>query len=211
MAVTGLLLVGFVVGHLAGNFLIFAGPDAFNGYAAKLASLRPGFLIVEFGLAAIFLGHVYVTMSLVIENKRARGTERYAVDKNAGDRTLGSRTMPYTGIIIFLYVIVHIFDFTFNLFKYDKTIEGIDYGLYGLVYNAFSNPLHAGAYIFVMVVLGMHLSHAIQSLFRTFGFANPCCMNKIVTMSLCIGVGIAVLYSSIPVLILLNIIGPATT
>src|SRR5262245_62520383 len=85
VAMSGLLLIVYVIGHLAGNLFIYGGPEAFNGYAKKLAGLRPALNFVEFGLLLIFVIHLYVTALLVLENLRARPT-RYAIEKSKQDR-----------------------------------------------------------------------------------------------------------------------------
>ena len=200
-------MLGFVCGHLAGNMLIFAGPEMFNAYAAKLASLRPGLLLIEALLALIFILHIIVTITLVIENFRARGGG-YEVKSDVGNRSLSARIMPYTGGIIFVYVLVHIWDFTFDGFGAGGLINGEDFGLFGVVFNSFKSPLHSFLYILAMMALGFHLSHAIQSVFRTFGVCSDAVMSIIVKASIAIGVLIAILYSSIPAAILFNCLKP---
>src|SRR3989338_2519619 len=112
VAVTGLLLILYVIVHLAGNLLIFVGPEAFNNYAKKLANLRPGLYVIEIGLLFIFLIHIYITAILVMENYQARG-QRYSVYHSRGDRSLATRLMPYTGTLLFAFIIYHLLDFTF--------------------------------------------------------------------------------------------------
>jgi len=210
IAITGLILLGFVFSHLAGNLLLFAGPETFNAYAANIASLRPGLYVVEAILALIFLSHIFVTLTLVKENRRARG-RGYAVSTDIGQRSLSARIMPYTGGIVFIYVVVHIWDFTFDGFNATGQINGDDFGLFGVVYNSFKNPVHALSYILAMITLGFHLGHAIQSVFRTFGWYSSYLMPKIIALSILIGVAIALLYSSIPVAIFLNWIQPVAS
>src|SRR5437868_2744430 len=110
VAVTGLLLIIYVIAHLAGNLFIYVGPDMFNGYAKGLANLRPALTVLEIGLLATFVVHMYVTALLVLENINAR--QRYAVSKPKGEQSITSRLMAYTGTIILAFVIWHILDFT---------------------------------------------------------------------------------------------------
>lgn len=204
VATTGLLLILFVIGHLAGNLFFYGGPHAYNHYAQVLASLRPLLTFVEYGLLAIFLLHVYFTVFLVMENIHARGG-RYAVDKAVGARSFSTRLMPYTGTFLFIYIVWHLMDFTFM--KQDglrNLVNGIDLGLYGVVYNAFTNPLHSLGYILAMGCLGFHLSHGIQSVFQTLGFDNSKCMTTINHVSNFFGLIIAFAYSTIPIIVLLH-------
>lgn len=205
VATTGLFLVLFLIGHLLGNLTIYLGPEAFNGYAEKLAHLRPGLFVIEFGLLLVFLIHVYYTVTLVQENIKARG-QKYDVDSSK-QRSLSTRLMPYTGFILFAFVIYHLLDFTFV----DKTgpqnlIDGEPYHLYGVVYNAFLNPVHSLFYVIAMACVGFHLTHGIQSFVQTFGFSSPKYTPKIKSLSVGLGWGISILFASIPVAVLLKII-----
>ena len=106
VATTGLLLILFIIGHLAGNLLLFLGPEAFNAYAKKIEHLRPGFYFVEAGLCGVFLIHILFTATLVLDNIKARGDKRYAVAKAVGERALATKLMPYTGLILFSFIIM---------------------------------------------------------------------------------------------------------
>ena len=205
VAVTGLLLVGFVIGHLAGNLFIYAGPEAFNGYAKKLQSLRPGLYGIEFGLLFLFFIHMWLTSLIVLENIRAR-SRQYAVVQSVGERSLSTRLMPFSGTVILSFVIWHLVDFTFADHNGPRSImpNGESLGLYGVVYNAFCDPIHSILYIIAMIALGMHLRHGIQSFAQTFGFNHPSHTPCIHTVSKALGILVTVGYSSIPVYILLD-------
>src|SRR5262245_20593666 len=101
MALTGLGLFAFVIMHLAGNLLIFNGPDAFNGYSEKLHALGPLLWLAEAGLVLFFLVHAYNGVRVAIENRRAR-PQRYHVRATAGEATFASRTMVVSGILLFV-------------------------------------------------------------------------------------------------------------
>lgn len=205
VAATGLLLILFVLGHLAGNLLIFLGPDAFNAYAKKMESLRPGLYVVEVGLAGIFLIHIYFTATLVLENIKARGNKKYAVAKSSQERSLATRLMPYSGVFLLLFIIWHLLDFTFINKHGDLSIlaDGKSYGLYGVVYNAFSDPIHSGLYVLAMMSLGLHLNHGVQSFAQTYGFNSPKYSPIIRKFSNAFAFFIAAAFSSIPVYILI--------
>ena len=112
MAATGLCLIAFLSVHLIGNLTAFAGAEEFNAYAAKLHSLEPLLTIFNIGLVTLGLIHIVVGIILFFENLKARPTG-YKMYRNPGGRTVGSNTMPYTGVLILAFVIFHLFKFTF--------------------------------------------------------------------------------------------------
>ncbi|MCB9771767.1 MAG: succinate dehydrogenase cytochrome b subunit [Candidatus Omnitrophica bacterium] len=205
VATTGLLLILFITGHLAGNLLILGGPDLYNSYAKFLTGLRPGLYFIEALLGLVFLIHIWVTYLLVITNIRSRPIG-YRLNSPKGDRSLAAQIMPFTGSIIFAFLIFHLWDFTFTPHSGAASIlrDGKDYGLYGLVYNAFSDPLHSTFYIIAMVCIGFHLSHGIESFCQTLGFKHPKHTQAIRLVSNLFGVMIGWGYSMIPVYVLIK-------
>lgn len=205
VALTGLLLIIFVVSHLIGNLLIFAGPKVFNGYAATLKEMRPLILLVELALLAVFLIHVLVTVLLVLENRRSAGFTRYAVANHRGNLSWATQTRTYTGLFLFAFILWHLFDFTFSNHSGPRSI--IDHqslGLYGLVYNSFLNPIHSLLYIIAMGCLGFHLAHGVQSFMQTFGFNHPRYTPMVLRFSRFFALVIAIGFSSIPVYVLIR-------
>ncbi len=202
VAVTGLVLILFLIGHLAGNLFIYFGPEAYNHYAKKLASLRPGLFFVEFALLVIFLTHLFVIALLVLENIKARPVP-YRLYKSSEQRSLATKLMPYTGTLILAFVIWHLLDFTFADQHGARSFlaDGKSYGLYGVVYNSFSNPAHSALYVLAMISIGFHLAHAVQSFFQTFGFNHPLYTPLLKKISNGFGFLIAFGYSSIPIYI----------
>jgi succinate dehydrogenase / fumarate reductase cytochrome b subunit len=208
VAATGLVLIGFAAGHLAGNLFIYLGPEAFNGYAKKLSGLRPGLYLVEAFLSLLFIIHLWFTSLLAAENSKARPV-RYHMAKDAGDRSLAARLMPLTGTIIILFIIWHLKDFTFSDQHGARSIlaDGKSYGLYGVVYNSFLDPIHCVLYILAMAALGFHLTHGIQSFVQTFGFDHPRYTPVVRKISRGLGLLISLAYSSIPIGIQLGWLG----
>lgn len=184
MALTGLGFIGFLAGHLAGNLTIYGGKDAFNSYAEHLHSLGPLLTVAELGLLTFAFVHVAVGLLLFYQNFKARPT-RYAVKKCGGGRTLGSQTMPYTGILILLFVLFHLVNFHFV----DKTHTTI----FEIVSNAFSNPLYVITYVAAMIIVAVHVSHGFWSAFQTIGANHPKYMSIIqvagIAFSILVGVG----------------------
>lgn len=196
MAITGLSFVGFLTTHLVGNFTLYAGKDAFNSYAERLHSL--GLLITMAELMLLFFAivHVLTGATLFYENFKARPV-RYMVDKRAGGRTLGSATMPYTGFILLIFIIFHLFNFHFV----DKT----DTTIFQIVLDSFSKSGYAVIYIFAMIVAAIHISHGFWSAFQTVGANHPKYMPFIrmvsIVFSLIVGIG----FGFIPIYILLSV------
>jgi len=164
MAVTGLSFIGFLTLHLAGNLSIYGGPEAFNAYAEKLHSLGPILVAAEWILLALALTHIVTGTLLFVQNLSAR-PRRYRVNKSGGGRTIGSATMPYTGLLILLFVIFHLANFSFV----DKSHTTI----FEIVSRAFADPLYVTIYIAAMVVVALHVSHGFWSLFQTLGLNHP--------------------------------------
>jgi succinate dehydrogenase / fumarate reductase cytochrome b subunit len=164
MAVTGLFFCVFLMLHLAGNLTLYMGKDVFNSYAQHLHSLGPLLTLAEWGLLIFAVIHISTGLLLFYQNLKARPT-RYAVNKRAGGRTLGSATMPYTGVILLLFVIYHLFNFHFV----DKTHTTI----FQIVSNAFAQPGYVLIYTFAMIIAAVHVSHGFWSAFQTLGANHP--------------------------------------
>jgi succinate dehydrogenase / fumarate reductase, cytochrome b subunit len=150
IGLTGLLLFGFLIGHLLGNLSLLAGADAFNGYAHKLESLGPLLYVVEGGLMAIFLLHVVKTMATYRRNAAARPTsyqeKRWA--GHASRKTWSSTTMALTGLFILFFVVTHVRTFKFGAWYVDPATGHRD--LYRLVAEIYQNPLYVGFYVVAM-------------------------------------------------------------
>ncbi|MCP4374372.1 MAG: succinate dehydrogenase cytochrome b subunit [Deltaproteobacteria bacterium] len=160
MAITGLCFCGFLTGHLAGNLIIYMGKDAFNSYAEQLHSLGPIITLVELGLLFLALVHILTGTTLFYQNFRARPV-RYSVNKRAGGRTIGSATMPYTGFILLIFIVLHLINFHF--------IDKADTTIYQIVHSEFANFTYVVIYVFAMVVAAIHISHGLWSAFQTLG------------------------------------------
>ena len=199
VAVTGVVWIVYLLMHLYGNFYIFRGPEALNGWAEMLRKLPILLWTVRVGLIAAFLVHAVFTVLIVMENRRARGV-RYAKHVNHRESSnFAVRTMPITGPIILIYIVFHLLDFTFA--EHTGIVGAEDLGLYGLIVNTFLNPVHSGLYVLAMIAVGVHLSHAIQSVLQTFGIADDERLAAFGKLSLLLGTAIALAYISIPVYI----------
>ena len=199
VAISGLAMVLFLIAHLSGNFLMFKGPEALNDYSDFLHSLGGLLWVARIGLLGAFLLHFIFIIRLILENRAAR-KNRYEVDIHSETRSLATKTMRYSAIIIFVYIGWHLYDYTFTASSpVNATVNGEYLGLYGLVYNSFLNPIRSIFYIVAMIAIGMHLTHGIQSVAQSFGIRNKTYENIINKTSIILGAGIAVGFSSIPI------------
>jgi succinate dehydrogenase / fumarate reductase, cytochrome b subunit len=214
MAVTGLILVGFILGHLVGNLQIFVGREAMNTYAAFLQGLGELLWAIRFFLVAVFVLHLYTSIKLQFINNSAR-PESYKITKRIKS-TLSSRTMIYSGLLILAFVIYHLLHFTVGVA--DTEIYGHieQYGpqglferhdVYYMIIAGFQKPIVSIGYLIAVIILGFHLNHAIQSMFQTLGWSGPQVTPRLVFYSRTIAILVALGYASIPLSILFGLVG----
>jgi succinate dehydrogenase / fumarate reductase cytochrome b subunit len=190
MAVTGLCFIGFITSHLVGNMTIYGGFNSFNNYAEKLHSLGSLISLAEWILLALALVHVTTGVFLFFQNIAAR-PDRYEKNKRAGGRTISSSTMPYTGLIILIFVVFHLIDFHFV----DKT----NITIFEIVLNTFQNPVYALGYIMAMVVLAVHIRHGFWSAFQTLGANHPKYMPLVMGASILFSIIVGIGFGFIPI------------
>lgn len=174
MAVTGLLLFGFVVAHMLGNLQIFLGQSALNDYAKHLEELEFLLWPARAFLLTVLALHIFVAIRLTAENRAARPV-RYAHEGTI-KATYASRTMMMSGVIIFLFIVYHLLHFTVRTIEPSYSLLVDSEGrrdVYAMVVLSFQQPLVAISYIVAMATLCFHLSHGLESLFQTLGFKKP--------------------------------------
>jgi succinate dehydrogenase / fumarate reductase, cytochrome b subunit len=178
VAITGAILVLFVIGHMVGNLLVFAGPDALNGYAKKLEDLGILLVLARIGLLVAVVLHIVCIVQLSIENKVARPQE-YAL-KASRKASKASLTMIWSGVIILAFVVYHLMHFTWGIANnyYDPSntryyLPNGNHNVYNMVVDGFSWAPASLFYIVAMGLLFMHLSHGFASVFQTLGFTTP--------------------------------------
>jgi succinate dehydrogenase / fumarate reductase cytochrome b subunit len=194
MAASGLLLSLFLLTHLLGNSVSFLGRDAFNAYAAKLHSVGNFIYVFEIGLLTLFLVHIFTGIILYLENLQARPS-RYSVSTSEGGRSWGSRTMPYTGVIIIVFIIVHLLNFHFT----DKSVPVAD-----LVRELLSRPPLAAFYMVSLLAVALHLSHGAWSLFQTVGMNHDKYNGLLLKGALAFSILVGTVFILIPVLALVS-------
>ena len=172
VAVTGIMLIGFLVGHLLGNLQVFLAPDWINSYGHHLQTF-PLLWPIRIGLLAVFATHIFTTILLVKENRDARPSQ-YAM-KPKKYSTVAARTMALSGLTVLAFVIFHLLHFTTK--SIHPEYRNLMYNLHGemvpdvhsMMIQGFSYKGIAFFYILCMGLLCLHLSHGFSSLWQTFG------------------------------------------
>ncbi len=193
--ITGFALMGFIIAHLIGNLTLFIGPYAFNGYAHFLESILYGWFVIAFEvvLLFVFLFHMIAAITVAWNDRRNARTVGYRYAKNAGGKsrkTLSSTTMIYTGILVIIYVISHIY-----LFKINPSGDN----LYKTVATAFKSAGFAAFTVIIMTLLGFHLRHGFWSAFQSLGWTNDRYLPILTRISLIFSVVMAIGFIVIPV------------
>ena len=205
MAITGQLMVLFVIVHLVGNSSIFIGPNGINSYAEHLHSLGPLVWVFRLAMLTFFLVHAIYGIQVSIENSNANPA-KYAIN-NKLKANFAGENMIWTGLIIAAFVIYHISHFTLRVTSDVSAFAGqVPGNVFGMVTGSFSNGLIAFTYVAAMVVLCLHLFHGIQSFFQTMGWNNNRSLPVISQVGRALAVVFLVGYSSIPLFILAGII-----
>ena len=168
MAVTGLILYGFVIGHLAGNLQVYLGPEKLNGYARALRSMPALLWIARTVLLASVVAHITAACQLWLLNRAAR-PEPYR-SLRAVESTYASRTMLLSGPIIAAFIVYHLMHFTFGN-AHPNFSRDLD--VYRNVITGFQQLPAAVAYIVAMLLVGLHLQHGVWSMFQSVGFSHP--------------------------------------
>lgn len=233
MALTGIILVGFVIGHMLGNLQIFLHPDWINEYAYKLHNLPYGLLwMVRLVLLATVAVHIVTAVLLVLENHRAR-PDRY-VAKSHLQASFASRTMRYSGAILLAFIIFHIMHFTVqNIhpeFRHLETeLQGVGtmhhvydklkaigetevHDVYSMMIHGFSArywpvPLF---YMGSMALLCLHLMHGISSMFQSLGLRNMTWRKRLDRAAVVIALVVFLGFTAIPLASLTGLLEPIT-
>ena len=171
MALTGLVLFGFVIGHCLGNLQVYLGPTALNKYAASLKALGGLLWAIRLGLLVVFVAHIVAAAQLWRQGKRARRT-RYKVKPPEIASTYASHTMVWTGPLLLLFVLYHLAHFTYPGLAFGDYSHST-YNVYGNVVNGFRVPWVSSLYIAAQLALGVHLYHGAWSLLQSLGISNP--------------------------------------
>ncbi len=197
VAITGLGLTIFVFAHMLGNLQVFLGREVINHYAHFLKTNPEILWPARIGLLVFFVAHLGLALGLNWKNRSAR-TSRYAYDQQYKSSNLASRSMVFSGLAIFFFLLYHLAHFTLGYtdpkafgLKEEVAIKNIEtksinggkvissvtrekqHDVYSMVVHGFKNPVVTSLYVLAMVFLGMHMYHGVQSSFQSLGVSQP--------------------------------------
>ena len=211
IAGTGVILILFVIGHLLGNLQIFLGPDWINAYSQHLRDLGPLLWLIRVFLLITVILHIYFTILLAIENRRAR-PEPY-IDRQYVRASWASRHMVVSGLVVLAFIIFHLLHFTarkfnpqFSLLKLDSLNRS---DVYSMMVYGFQNVYVSSFYIVGLFLLTLHLTHGSSSFFQSLGLNNQRLTPRLAIGGRVFAWLLFIGYTSIPVAVLLGFIKPA--
>ena len=196
MGLTGIALFVYMLLHLAGNALIFAGEDLFNAYSHTLIS-NPLIVPIEIGLLLIFLLHIYKAVTMWTKNRAARpvGYLKKELAGHTSRKSFSSSTMIWSGLVILVFVIIHVKQFKFGSF-YQVTDSDVR-DLARTEIEVFQNPFWVVLYVIGPLLVGLHLRHGFSSAFQSLGLDHPVYTRRLVALgivlAILIGVGLAII------------------
>ena len=199
MAVTGLVWSGFVMGHMGGNCIALFSADAYNAYGHSLIT-SPVLYPIEGVLVFTLLVHIIAAILVTIHNRKAR-PDKYVVQPRGprGEASIASRSMILTGLVIFVFLALHLWTFKYGE-EYYTTVNGVEMrDLYKLLEEVFTDPLYVGGYLIALLLLGLHLSHGFSSLFQTFGVSHPNWTGNLQKLGLAFSVVVTLGFSAVPI------------
>jgi len=211
VALTGVILMLFVIGHLLGNLQIFLGPRWVNDYAQHLRDLGPLLWAVRITLlVAVFL-HIYFTVSLALDNRRARPQGYKKRDYIRA--SYASRHMVVSGLVVLAFIIFHLLHFTgrrfdahFPMLKNDPLNH---YDVYSMMVYGFQNVYVSAFYIIGLFLLTLHLTHGASSFFQSLGLNDKKLTPQLAFAARIFAWLLFIGYTAIPVAVLLGLIQPA--
>lgn len=206
MALTGLFLITFLIGHLLGNMQLFKDDEgqAFNEYA-KLMTTNPLIKILSYITYISIVVHVLYSIMLTRANRRARPVD-YSVKRQNENSMWSSRNMGIMGTIVLLFLVVHMKSFWYEM--HFGTLPMVEYGgggaiknLYLIVFVAFQELWYVVLYVISMAALAFHLSHGFQSSFQTLGLSHPKYTPIIKFIGMSFAIVVPLLFAIIPIYI----------
>jgi succinate dehydrogenase cytochrome b subunit len=197
IGLTGLALFAYLILHLAGNALVFAGPEIFNEYSHRLIS-NPLIIPVEIGLTLVFLLHVYKTVRMWMGNHAARPVpyHRKEYAGHTSRKSFASSTMIVSGLVTLAFVMVHVNQFKFGAW-YQTAGDSPIRDLYRTEIEVFRRPLWVAFYVLCTLIVGLHLRHGISSGFQSIGVDHPVYTRRLtivgIAFAIIIGGGLALI------------------
>jgi succinate dehydrogenase / fumarate reductase cytochrome b subunit len=210
MAVTGLVLVLFVIGHMAGNLQVFIGSAKMNAYAAFLKSTGELLWLVRLGLLVAVLLHILMAWQLTRIRNAARPVDY--VLRQPQVSTLASRTMRWGGVLLLTFIVFHILHFTTGAVfpmasRPDVTYPAFSHtDVYGNVVSAFRVPWVVAFYVVSMLFLMLHLFHGAWSSVRTLGLVKPSSHPLRRRVATVVALAVWLGFTAVPVAIFLGVV-----
>ncbi len=203
MGITGLIGIGFVIGHMAGNLLVFRGPDAMNAYARFLKNTGELLWIVRVVLIGAVIAHVIAAYQLTMQNRAARPVGYF--DRKPQVTTWASRTMRWGGALLLLFIVLHIMHFTTGALRPTGSFSEAD--VYRNVIGSFRIWWVTLFYVVSMIALGLHLYHGAWSSVRSLGISQPSKdpLNRQVALAIAVIVWLG--FTVIPVAVFAGLVG----
>jgi succinate dehydrogenase / fumarate reductase, cytochrome b subunit len=199
MSLTGLFLITFLTLHLAINLLTLVDKDLFNE-ASHFMATNVGIQIMQYVLALGFIIHIGLGIVLTLQNKKAR-PEKYAFNKPSANSGLSSRSMIYTGLLVLVFLGLHLKDYFIEIKFGDMNGFNNDYDL---VVALFGMWQYTAIYVLAFIALGIHLNHGFQSAFQSLGANHSRYTPSIKKLSSIYCVVVAVGFSAIAIVHFVN-------
>jgi len=203
MGLTGLGLALFVLAHMLGNLLIFAGPKSYNLYAHQLETF-PLLVVFELGLLSLFVIHIILALILTIKNLISRYPKTKISPSGQKKTAWYKKGLITQGAVILVFVILHLITFKYGEY-YKVTYSGKTVrDIFRLVVDAFHNPVRVIWYLFALLILSIHLFHGLKSSFQSLGLNHPKFNMWIHRVSIVYAVVVTTGYISLPLYVFLT-------
>ncbi|MCD6582353.1 MAG: succinate dehydrogenase cytochrome b subunit [Desulfuromusa sp.] len=209
MAVTGIMLVGFISVHLLGNLSVFWGSDAINAYAKHLHDLGPLVWVFRLVMLGLFAVHITFGVQLYLEN-RAATPDNYAVQKTLVT-TFSAKTMVFTGLIVLTFLLYHLLHFTVQITNpaisaHNLPLVDGHLDVFTMVTASFQNAFIALVYIVALIALTLHIYHGLSSWIQTLGWSTGTSQDKVTFIGKLVAIAYGLAYIAIPLLLLARIV-----
>jgi len=182
---------------MGGNVLFLFGPELFNSYAEHLHQLVP----IVIGIEVVMLASItiHMTMGIRVAVANAKAHDKRLTQKASEERSLAARLMPYSGGMIFIFIVKHLLDFTLRS-KPVTQLHGNEVAdVYGMMIDKFSQPGNVVFYVLFMGAVALHLSHGLQSSLQTYGLHVPREGSRIKLASKIVAIGMAATFAIMPI------------
>lgn len=204
MGLSGLVWLGFIFGHMAGNLTILIGPDSYNSYGHAITSNKLLLYSTEVIILLALLTHVFLAISLTMENRKARGVGYTVKPNGSKGPSFASSWMAVHGSVILVFIISHLITFKYGAY-YETTVNGVVMrDLARLMAEVFSNPGAVAWYVVALILLGFHVTHGVRSVFQSFGLLHPAYQPLIKTAGIVYAVVVAGGFISQPLFVFLT-------